>query len=475
MRLQQLLREAAEGAPAVAVPAGLFDRARRRHRRRWSAAMAAVVVALFGGYALSPFPTGAQVGGSQAAGLPERLVVPPWWTETLTRSPNGPVAVAFNGNSPQADYEDGKIAFWRDGYSFEPSVVVGLERDTYRIVRSSNTAGVALSPDGRYLLGATDPSFGDRAQVLDLTTGVVRQLSGVSASAATEWSTDGRWVVAREADRESTWVGVFSWPAGQIEWQLRYPASTSGASGADSRRLALSPDGSMLAVLDHGDVRVFRRDAALPEQDGSLLWQREVGLDLLAGRAAWVGDGRLAVLRRSEPVCPACPEQESAYPGAWWLTFLDGATGAEVTAPAYPRLDPAMGVRVVAWRGATAYAVVQWTAGLAHPEPNRVALVRLEPGATEAYPVLIGPPGTYDLNVATDYVDQIRPAGTPENGVDTPEVVARTLIATICLAPFVVPLGLLVWMWRRRRTQARWQARLGSDRAGSPGGPAPSR
>jgi hypothetical protein len=432
MRLHELMRELADDAPSVTVPAGLFDKARRRRRQRWSAVAAAVVVALFGGYVLSPLPGVQRFGGSTGQGLPDRIVVPPWWTATVKQSPPGAASVVLTGNTPQGDHEDAKVEFWRDGYTAEPSTVVGLSRDTYRVARGAYIVGVELSPDGRYLVWNRDHASIVSAEVLDLTSGRISSLTNITSGGVCGWSTDGRWLLMIHRGTAL----VVSWPSQSIVWSVHYDDPAAHSPDYCPPRLSLSPDGSMLAVQTADELRVYRHD-------GTLLWKHSAGDDNLAGRASWLGDGRLALLRRSDVTCPACPEHESPYPSTWSLILVDGSTGSPVDTPAYPAVRAALGVRLVAWRGDAAYAVVQ-SAG-AHA---RVGVVRLGPGGATATEVLTAPAGTGDLNVATDYVDYIRGAGPPQNGMNVPEVLARS---SCLIVPVIAALLLMVWLRLRRR------------------------
>jgi RNA polymerase sigma factor (sigma-70 family) len=94
----------------------------------------------------------ARVATGPTAGLPDRLVEPRGWTETVRRSPNGPASVVFTAGkgNVQSDFDDFKLEWWREGYSTYPTTVVGLTNDTYRIARDRYVVGVDLSPDGRY-------------------------------------------------------------------------------------------------------------------------------------------------------------------------------------------------------------------------------------------------------------------------------------------------------------------------------------
>jgi len=152
----------------------------------------------------------------------------------------------------------------------------------------------------------------------------------------------------------------------------------------------------------------------------------------------------------------------SLYPSTWQMTFVDGLTGAPVAGASYPALRSALDVEVVAWRGDTAYAVVRYSNGRTDGRGDRVQLVRLVPGALEAQPVLTAPDGTLAMNVATDHVDARRPAGPPENGVNVAEVLGWTLTAAACLAPFVTPPLVLVFLlWKHRRRRLRLLRRQG--------------
>jgi hypothetical protein len=443
-QLRDALASLADDAPIVRVPPRLYRTARHARRRRWSVVLGAVGVVgvlLCGSVAFAPPDT--QVADGRAAGLPERLVAPRWWTETVRSSPNGPASVVFTAGkgNVQADFDDFQLEWWREGRSVFPSVVVGLQRDTYRIDRASYSVGVELSPDGRYLL--------TQQGVQDLTRGSVSPQPTLSESSSAGWSADGRWFISVDRDM----ISVVSWPSGHVDWQLPLAIESIGAKVPDPlffySGVALSSDGSLLAVQAGGELRVYRRD-------GSVLWQQDVGRDQIAGRAAWRADGRLAMLRRSDVVCPDCPARVWPYSSTWQLTNVNGLTGASVPGKAVPTLTSANAVEVVAWRGDTAYCVVNYAG---RTESGPVALVRLVPGTARPQSMLTAPAGTEDMNVATDHLDTIRPAQTPSFGVNRREVLGWAVTLSPCalaaLLPVLIPILLLLWRRRRDRRFAR--------------------
>lgn len=440
--LRHVLADIADRAPDVRLPADFYRVARRRHRLRlvWTAVAVLVVAALAVPFVLVDDRT--EDVGSGPAGLPDQLVVPPWWTETVDRAPAGPAAVVYDGEDtvPQADSEDYDLAWWRDGYTVVPSVAVGLRDDTYRIVRGAYSTGTELSPDGRYLLM-------DSKRVVDLVTGKARQVLPPNPRMTTSgaWSADGTRILYVEDDLTT----VVSWPAGRVQARFRHPEHHPV-----ERDLALSVDGSMLAVDSNERLDVYRAD-------GTRLWSRTGRRDRLGGRAAWQQDNRLTIFERTDLVCDYC----NPHPATWRLTSVDGATGvATETAPSlYPELRSALDVRLVAWRGTAAYCVVVYSAGPTDTV-SRVELVRLTPSAAAPQTLLAAPAGVTDLGVATDYVDTRRPTGDPRYGYNRREAVGRALAPAPCLVPFVALAVGFVVRWRRRRRRAAQARRLASSR-----------
>jgi hypothetical protein len=451
--LAELLRDLADEAPAMTVPSGLFDKARRRRRARWAMAATAVVVLLISGYVVSLAGLGAGRDTARIAagspGLPATVSDPPQWTQPFAGSPNGPASVVFSGPAVP------DRAFAGADYSPSPTAVVGLSRDTYRVVYPAQPS-LALSPDGTTLLVAheTGPTY--RTDAVDLATGRTRPIA--AGRMPIGWSTDGRYALVGITDRWShpglasvndLTLDVLAWPSAQVQWSVRI-GRPDAIEGESTYLVALSPDASMLATSTSHELRVYRRDGA---QDGTLVWHRPLdGFDVLAGPAAWRSDGRLAVLRRS--TCAGCRRQQGwSDPSDWRLTYVDAATGDPLPDPGYPNVSPAFSLSVIAWRGETAYAVTRASAA-DDPAKIRAGLVRLAPGGAGPRRVLAVPDGISDLNVATDYLDTIRPAGSPEFGFSLRQV-AGMVVPYAQLLVIVVLIGFVLWWLRRNRARVR--------------------
>ena len=439
MNLTDELRALAEQAPVVSMPPGLFDRARRRRRWRLLAAAAAMLVAVLAGYLgtlpeLDPLPAAAG-----PAGIPQTVADPPIWTDEVQESPPGPVSLVFRGPAVP-----GRSPF-RD--STTPMAVVGLTRDVYRVVYPSQ-AYRALSPDGRTLLVAHvtgDMRAADwRTDALDLTTGRTHLLA--AGFAPIGWSMDGKHALLVQPNRwnnpdapagtiNDMIVSVVAWPSGQTEWSV-HVARPDAVEGESSYPVALSPDGGSLAVSTSHELRVYGRD-------GAIRWKRPLtGQDVLAGPAAWRGDGRIAVARR-----PGVSYASDA--GEVTLTFVDAATGNELSGPRLPTVRTVFSLRIVAWRGDTAYAVTRTSHAAA--QEIHASLVRLAPGASGPQTIL-APAGVEDFDVAADYADLTRAAGSPSYGLSLTGLIAAALRPAVPAA-IAVALVVLVWWLRRREAE----------------------
>jgi hypothetical protein len=439
--LAELLRDLADEAPAMTVPSGLFNRARRRRRARWAMAATAVVVLLLSGYGVSFAGRDSAQIAAGSPGLPATVFDPPQWTLPFAGAPNGPASVVFWGPA----VPDQAFA----GFSPTPTAVVGLNRDTYRVVYPSQPS-LALSPDGTTLLVARQTGQTYRTDAVDLATGRTRPMAADRMPIG--WSADGRYALVGITDRWSQpnaasvndlTLDVLAWPSKHVEWSVRI-ARPDAIEGESTYLVALSPDASMLATSTSHELRVYRRD-------GTQLWHRPLdGFDVLAGPAAWRPDGRLAVLRRT--TCAGCrPQQSWADPSDWRLTYVDAATGDPLPDPAYPQVSRAFSLSVIAWRGETAYAVTR-VRPADDPEQNQASLIRLASDSAGPGRVLTVPDGISDLNVATDYLDMIRPAGSPEFGFSLKQVAGMVI-------PYAQPLVIIVLFgfvaWRVRRNRAR--------------------
>jgi hypothetical protein len=107
-------------------------------------------------------------------------------------------------------------------------------------------------------------------------------------------------------------------------------------------------------------------------------------------------------------------------------------------------------LQIVAWRGDTAYAVTR-TQPAPTSEEYHARLVRLAPDAA-APQTMLAPAGVEDLNVAADYADVMRTAGSPSYGLNLTGLIAVVL-------PFAVPatiavaIVVLIWWTRRRQIE----------------------
>jgi hypothetical protein len=447
MMLRETLHAMADQAPAPVLPEDLFDRAKRRHRRRqqWGA-VAAVLLILVMGYALSPTKPFMEEPAAGPPGLPSRVYQPSRFTEEFSHSPNGPASLVFWG--PAVPDEPFPSDFTT------ANAIVGLTTDTYRVAYTTQ-ASTALSPDGRTLLIAHNDGGGMasshwRTDVIDLATGKAHPFAPTFEPVG--FSTDGKHLLLVAPDRwdhengpvetiNDDFVQVVSWPDGTSEWAAHI-ARPEAVEGESNFFFALSPDATKLAVSTSRQLRVYG-------SDGKILWHRDAGWSLVAGPAAWRDNTHLAVMRRDLSGADA-----QWYDASHWrLEYVDPATGDPVTGPTYPVLGGAYDVQVVAWRGETAYAVARFDPH-AGDDKIRTALVRLAPGASGVQDVLTMPPGVRGMGVATDYVDQVRDAGTPEFGMNMVQVLKLAL--TILYPTIIVGLiGFALWRWRRHRREAR--------------------
>ncbi len=444
MTLRETLHTMAEDATPVAVPDGLFDRARRRHRRRqrFTAATAAVAVLAIG-YALSPVSVLPAEPAAGPAGLPDVVHAPPRWTELYRSSPNGPASVVFTGDGlPDPAFSTDFVT---------PVAVVGLTRDTYRILYASQ-GDVALSPDGRTLLVAHQaPNSPDmsskywRTDAVDLATGQARTL--IAGAEPVSWSTDGTHVVVVRPDRwdhpdapaatiNDVTASVLDWPSGHVEWSVHMERPDT-VEGESTFLFALSPDATKLAVSTSRELRVYR-------SDGSVAWDHVVGWTSVAGPAAWRDDTHLAVFARDLP-----PAGNFYDPSRWTLSYVDPATGEPVAAQGYPVISSMFDVSVVGWRADTAYAVARSDRN----NRTQAQLLRLVPGRSAGVPVLQTPADVNGLSVAVDYLDTVRPAGDPAYGVEWRQVLAIALMVLewMVLAGVVLAVGWAWWRGRRYR------------------------
>ncbi len=440
--LRAALRQTAEAAPPVAVPPGLFVRARRRHRRRQALALAATVavVALlvFGVYPwLDRVP--AQPAQSAAPGMPTRLVHAPALTAQLRRAPLDRAVAVFAGPDSQESEPFGD--------SF-PLTVVG-PADGYRVyqrpelaVESPTGPAFLLSPDGRHLLMPHTPPDGSSIPstlVLDMRTGGTWELAG---GAPLAWSPDGtRAILAAPATDPSDGM-VFR----VVEFATRHvDQSVTVSGGVNPRRIsaALAPDGSRLAVQVGDFIQLY--------QGSTPLWRIEVTGSWLAGAAAFTPTGDVALF--------SVPDE---------LRVLAAATGAPLTSRRYPslptmRADEPPTARLVAWRDGVPVVVTSnrgaWGDGVPLVVTGDRVVLLSEPVAV----LLTAPDDIFELDIATDTLT--RPAATPGRPHAGPFLVrfGALLIAGALTAPLVLLALIIVRrLYRQVRLAAQWQRELDS-------------
>jgi hypothetical protein len=446
MNLANELHALAERAPVRSMPPDLFDRARRRRRWRRAASGAAVLVVVLAGYVVTLPGLHRPPAVNGPAGIPAKVVAPPFWTEDVSASPPGAASLVFRGPAVPAR---------SSSYGFNtPMAVVGLGSDVYRVLYPPQPA-LGLSPDGRTLLmpsfrlGSSQMRASDwRTDALDLVTGESRTLAAEFAPIG--WSADGRHALLVQPDRWNTpqapldvindmTVRVLAWPSGETEWSV-HVARPEAVEGETNYPVALSPDGQSLVVSTSHELRLYARD-------GTIVWTRPlVGQDVLAGTSAWRADGRIVLVQRRTV-------DGWSVNGEAVLSYVDPSTGDPLPGPDLPRVQSVFSLRIVAWRGETAYAVTRTTSQQGKIEFH-ASLIRLSPGAAGPETIL-APAGVEDLNVAADYVDVVRPAGSPSYGMSLPAVLSYGSSYTVP-ATIVLLIALVIWSRRRRRVE-RWE------------------
>jgi len=426
-RLGPLLRDVAEAAPPVRLPDGLFDRARRQHRRRRVATLAATLVVL--ALLVLALPVGLRTPpvrpGAPGEGLPTRLVTAPGHTASIGDAPLAAALAVFSG----AESHEG---LRRDSF---PLTLVGAQ-DSYRTYdrpewtsTTASTPTFLLSPDGRYLAMPYWASLTLRTRLLDVTTGRVRTLTGGGPLA---WAPDSRSLVLADLsdgtgpDARFGALRLVDLASGTVHWEHSVQLTDTIIAGL---AVAVSPDGSRVAVEVGGVLFVYQGD--------TLLWgPYGIGGNWLAGPAAWAPDGsRLAILD-----------------SAGLLTYLN-SDGLKVGAVDYPVLAGAdRAGQLVGWRGGQPVVT----------DGNRVLLlgdgnVDSEGDVTE---LLAAPDGSRELQIAADALTKpLREPGPPQPGPALARYrsVLWDVLETLCLGG-VAALVIVLWLRRRRRREARRRA-----------------
>ncbi len=379
--LSDALRSAADTAPPVRVPPGLFDRARRARARRQALALIATILIVAAAAALPALPrTATPTEPAEADALPSRVVVPPAHTADVRDAGLPRALVVYHReNLPGASWlEDA-----------EPLAVVG-SANQYRVYdrptwepATTTSPSFLLSPDGRYLLMPNSHDGTDTTLITDLRTGETRvSLDGTIAVA---WTSDSRHVVALAhwVDNKTGWDRVFIADAltGAHVWQPP-PTRNDTVSGVRDVEVAVSPD---------GDLTAYQHDATVSVNDIASFDARTFDLAgaVIAGGQAFTPAGDLVA---------QLPNGNLEV-----ISASDGRVTGHLptyTFPTVAGIPPT--VMVVGWIGDTPVVSAA----------DRVVVLSSTPRV-----LVQGPVGTDELQVATFALGQptVR-AGTPDPG-----------------------------------------------------------
>ncbi|MEU8129533.1 hypothetical protein AB0B68_20150 [Micromonospora sp. NPDC049049] len=448
-RLSEALRRLADDVPPARVPAGLFDAARTRHRRRRAVvagALAVLVLLLGTGYALHPVALPLPASPRHdAPGLPTRLVDPPLRTASVRASAPGAAAMLFGGPAVRTNWFETRMA------------VVAADDDRYRVLNGDPAVAgfeAMLSPDGRYVwMGAS---------LLDLTSG--RTTTDRPDGYPLAFAPNGKRLVYADDDTTFTspntystpYVGVYDRDRGTDVLRVRV-GTTWVPPG---RTAALSPDGGDLALQLRDEVWLARVDDAGADRVAEPYRKLPLAGGRLAGAGSWLPDGRsVAVLGRS--TCTDCPVP--SYRRTWTLVTRSTVDGTPLAGAAFPPLRSRSFVQLLGWRSAdeaVALVGVPGPAAVDSPEEHDVAwgpyhevgteaveLVVLRRGATAPEVLFRTPEGITDLSVAADLAidGAVRESGRPHYGPPPFWALAVGFILAVLVA-----LPVLSWLRRRR-------------------------
>ncbi|MEV6816551.1 hypothetical protein [Micromonospora sp. NPDC051296] len=470
------LRDLGERMPAARLASDpwLVGRRQRRRaaRRTGVVAVVAVLVGVLGLFAVLRGSGAGTMPAAAGEGVPARISLPWMWQATVEQDPPGPASVLFGGGGfglRGIDFVDheGKIAVVGRGGDYRMLLYGGHE--------STAGEGVQLSPDGRYV--AHNPGD-DWLTVTDLTDASDRAYSGPPDSdccaSPIAWSRDGGTLVVLDSTVESLddryrriWESgssVYGQPVTLSRLTLvdlgtgTTRVLLDGLGDWESLRTAslaaFSPDGMRIAATVGNRL-------SLLDRDGRTLWSRDLGpRRKLAGHGAFTADGSRIAVTDLEGCLLDCDTAALAA-RTWTVTWLDAATGQDVTGPT---LAPVQGqaLRALGWRLGTDLVAVRYEAGggmiegagwndTGYWESGRVQLIALRPdGTTE---VLVDPPDeVWSLDVARDLLEA-GAFGAP--ATEPRPFPARPLILLVAVPPALlvaVVVGVLL-LWRRHR---RW-------------------
>lgn len=459
----------ADAVPTYAVLPGAVRQAHRRRRLRRIGAAAIVLVVVLGTAAgmagvqdvnrvspAAPTPAG--------PALPTRLGRPLPWEPTVRASPPGTAVAAFSGEG------SGYVGDWFSWTTHVVGARTGVFRDAGTLTFPGQDA--FLSPDGN-LLAATE--YGGGLTVVDLRTARARRMVPPDpvpneSYQPLAWAPDGRsFVVLRSRGQATTEaaggyyaryeadLAVVDQPTGRYRLldriDRRAVAGVGDATSILGIRAAFSPDGRTVVYGVGRELRVRALDGP------GVTFPLPVGAQL-AGTGAVAPDGRGVALVTRSRCC-------SDVPARFDLSVLDPITGRVSAAPAYPSVDGA-DLRVVAWRGRTAVAVL--SEGVVReerprdpggPAVSRMAVVTLRSGASRPDVVLRTVTGVEALDVPAQVA--ARSASAPAAEPSWYPVAWRWAVAAglaaLSLSGVVALVVVLVWSARRRRPLPRRRPR----------------
>jgi hypothetical protein len=402
MSLPDLLHAVADAHPVPAPPPGLYERAKRAHRRRQLVAGLAILIAVATialPLVLPPAPAQPAAPGTVLR-MPTHVQAAPEWTADVTRAPIERALIAFTLST-----------------SDDRLTLVGSD-DQYRTYAVKPIW--LLSPDGRALIS----SDGTQTEVLRLADGT-RHTVAIGRPLA--WSPDSTQAIfATGLDGKNAELLVVSMPTGAVLWRATLPP---GPGAGLSLTAAMAPDNSAIAVQLREKLYLYR--------PGSRQWERPVQvLQEVAGQLAWTTDGTAIAL---------------THPGGYAaLGMIDAATGE--------KLEDIMGGNYLAYVGSQGNlsampAVVAWHGPLPQVNAGNKAIVTLPHDV-----VTTAAEKTYEIQVASDGVAwRVEEPGPPDGGPALQRY--RGLISAtggVSLLGLVLALGLRR-LWLAGRSRARWR------------------
>ncbi|MFK3979118.1 hypothetical protein ACI2K4_01940 [Micromonospora sp. NPDC050397] len=326
-RVAELIRRTDPG-DGPALPDGYAERlataGRRnvRRRRAVGASIAVVLLLAVGVLGFRPLPPDPPrpSGAGDSASLPDRLAPYSFRTGTIGDDPLDRAIMIFKYGSGET------VNLWQ-------SLAIGANGNSYRQLDEVDPGTPwLLTADGRNVVMVDPSGVTDTFTVLELATGVRRQLRlPRMAVALLATSPDGRYVAysavpfqgrpsvigeAEQTAREQGTLTILDLVDGR---------TTALAGVAPASAASFSPDGASLAVQLGAETWIVGRDGQR---------QRRVAVPrghVLVPRVAWSPDGRLLAIRRDEQ---SRWSDTSGTVDPYEIRFADATAGADADAGA---------------------------------------------------------------------------------------------------------------------------------------------